>query len=185
MAATWSWYQTHGNSPGTAVSLGASGNLFNFKNHDDASASNYAAYPITAGNNSYTVWLRGNWSGTFNRISNVQFWRSSNFAPSTGLSIKWKNRDAYATPATTDIATDLSGVAIPTSDPGTGNVKLISTSHNSSGYTEGSGGFIDKSGSDVDSSGFSTYIVLQLQTTSEAGAGDASGCIFTLQYDES
>jgi hypothetical protein len=168
MAATFNWAQTHGASPGTAVDLGASGNLFNFKDIDDATAANYSTYPITAGNNSYEVWLRMHFTGSFNRVDNLQFWMSTDFSPNTGLSILWKgnNAGAYQTPIKT--ASTVADGAIPTSDPGTANVS-IGTSL--SGY--------------LDAAGYSDYIVLQLQTTVSAAAGDTSLAVFTANYDES
>lgn len=49
MAAVFQWAQRYGTSPGTLTALGVSGNLFNFKNADDATPGNYTSYPITAG----------------------------------------------------------------------------------------------------------------------------------------
>jgi len=168
MPATFNWSQTNGASPGTATDLGSSGNLFNFKNIDDATPANYSTYPITAGNNSYEVWLRMHFTDTFNKIDNLQFWMSTDFSPNTGLSVKWKgnNVGAYQTPtaSTSSVATG----AIPTSDPGTANVSI--------------GGSLAGS---LASAGYSDYIVLQLQTTASAIAGDTSLAVFTGQYDES
>lgn len=167
MAASFSWAQTYGAAPGTTVDLGESGNLFNFKNADDATPSNYADYPITAGNNSYEVWLRGHWTGTFNKIDNLQFWMSTDFSPNTGLTVKWAGNGVttYSTPtnSTSTIATE----NVPTSDPGTANVSI--------------GGSLS---GELTSAGYSDYIVLQLQTTTDAAAGDTSLAEFSLQYDE-
>lgn len=168
MAAEFKWAQTHGASPGTAVDLGESGNLFNFKNVDDATPANYSTYPITAGNNSFEVWLRLHLTGTFTVVDNIQFWMSTDFSPNTGLSIKWKGNNAgsYQTPTASTSSVATSG--IPTSDPGTANVSI--------------GGSL--SGQLV-AAGYSDYIVMQLQTTASAPAGDTSLAVFTAQYDES
>jgi len=168
MAATFQWAQTYGASGSeTTTDLGESGNLFNFKDADDATPANYTDHPITAGNNSYEVWLRGHWTGTFNKIDNLQFWMSTDFSPNTGLTVKWKGngQTSYSTPTsnTSTIATD----AVPTSDPGTANVSI--------------GGSLSGS---LTSAGYSDYIVLQLQTTAAAAAGDTSLCTFSLEYDE-
>lgn len=166
MSATFNWAQTNGTAGSeTTTDLGESGNLFNFKNADDATASNYVDYPITAGNNSYEVWLRGHWTGTFNKIDNLQFWMSTDFSPNTGLTVKWGTTQTYSTPtnSTSTIATD----NVPTSDPGTANVPI--------------GGSLSGS---LTSAGYSDYIVLQLQTTTAAAAGDTSLAEFTLQWDE-
>ena len=167
MAATFNWAQTYGTAPGSATDLGSSGNLFNFKNADDATAANYSSYPITAGNNSYEVWLRLHFTGTFNKIDNLQFWMSTDFSPNTGLSVKWKGNNAgsYQTPVAT--ASSVADGAVPTSDPGTANVSI--------------GGNL---AGEITAAGYSDYIVLQLQTTVSANAGDTSLAVFTCNYDE-
>ena len=166
MAATFTWNQRYGSSPGTATDLGISGNLFNFKKADDATAANYSSNPINAGDHSYEVWLRGKFTGTFNSIGNFQFWRSTNFSPSTGLAISWGQTSAYATPTSGD--STKATASVPTSDPGAANVGVGA----------------NPSGS-LSASGFTNYIVLQLDTTTAAAAGDTSLATFTLNYDES
>ena len=78
----------------------------------------YDTNPITAGKNSMEVYLKADFIGTFNNIDNAQFWRSTDFSPNTGLTLKWKlyGTAAYVTPvtATSTVADD----AIPTADPG-------------------------------------------------------------------
>jgi len=167
MAATFGWTQQYGASPGSASDLGISGNLFNFKNKDDATAANYSTYPITAGNKSFEVWLKAKFTGTFNKIENIQFWRSTNFSPATGLSLMWGpgGVSAYATPVSA-VAKAVSAIA--TSDPGSANVSI--------------GGNIT---GNLAASGYTDYAVVQLVTTSAAAAGDTSLAIFTLNYDES
>jgi len=166
MAATFAWTQENGASGSSSKSdLGASGNLFNFKNVDDATAANYTTYPVVAGTNSFDVWLLGKFTGTFNKVDNAQFWMSTDFSPNTGLPVKWSCQDAYQTPSTGDT---YASAAIPTSDPGSQNVSIT-------GDTTGC----------LEASGYTDWIVLQLQTTTGAAAGDTSLATFTLQYDES
>jgi len=167
MAATYNWNQNYGTSPGTPTDLGESGNLFNFKSADDATAANYTSNPIVAGENSYEVWLRAHFTGTFNTVDNIQFWMSTDFSPNTGLAVKWEGAEVtYATPVAT--TSTVATTAVPTSDPGTANVSI--------------GGSL---GGSLTAAGYSDYIVLQLQTTVSAAAGDTSLATFTLQYDES
>jgi hypothetical protein len=165
MAASFSWAQNNG--AGAVVTLlGTSGNLANYKNIDTTGIGDYAANPIQAGNNSFEVWLRGFFSGVFNRIDGLRFWMSTNFSPTTGLSVFWKGTQSiYLQPAagTSSIATS----SIPTSDPGSTNVSI--------------GGSL--SGSLV-ASGYTDFIVLQLRTTASAPAGDTSLATFTLSYNE-
>jgi hypothetical protein len=167
MSATFNWAQTNGAPAGTTTLLGASGNLVNFKNIDGAGTSNYATNPIPAGNNSFELWLRGNFSGVFNSVSNIQFWMSTGFSPSTGLTVMANTQQVtYAQPtsATSSIATS----AVSTSAPGTQNVSV--------------GGSLTSS---ITSSGYTDYIVLQLQTTTLAPAGDTSLATFSCSYIES
>lgn len=166
MAATFQWAQSNGAGE-TATDLGSSGNLFNFKTNDDATAANYSSNPITAGNSSMEVYLRGHFTGTFNTVDNLQFWMSTDFSPNTGLSVTFEptvGNQIYATPSTTDNG----NAAVPTSDPGTANVGIA-------------GSFAGQ----LTAPGYSNYIILQLDTTGSAAAGDTSLAVFTLQYDES
>lgn len=92
---------------------------------------------------------------------------STDYSPNTGLVVKAKtNQQVYGQPtnATSSIATSTIG----TSDPGTANVS-ISGNLNSS----------------LTTSGYSDYIVLQLQTTTAAAAGDTSLATFSMSYIES
>lgn len=172
MAATFNWNQTYGTSPGTATDLGSSGNLFNFKDADDATAANYSSNPITASDTadqgrSYEVWLRAHFTGTFNKIDNLQFWMSTDFSPATGLTVKWKgnNSGSYVTPVKID--STIATATVPSSDPGTANVSIgASLSGN------------------LTAAGYSDYIVLQLDVASTAASGDTSLATFSLQYDE-
>lgn len=165
MAASFEWAQTF-SAAATTVDIGVSGNIANFKNIDDATPADYAANPITAGNNSFEVWLRGHFSGVFNRIDGLRFWKSVDFSPNTGLSVFWSGlQQIFLQPAngTSSIATS----SVPTADPGTTNVTI--------------GGNL--SGSLV-ASGYSDFIVLQLRTASITPPGDTSLATFTLSYNE-
>ena len=166
MALTYNWNQRTGATAGTVTSdLGVSGNLFNFQNQDIASAAEYTAYPITAGNNSYEVWLRGHFTGSFNKVQNLQLWKSAGTL-GTGETLYWKDGgdNTYAAPLTTDALTD---AAVPDSDPGSSNVSINASQASS-----------------LSAAGYSDYIVMQLRTTTASEAGDTETFTFTLQYDE-
>lgn len=166
MSATFNFAQTIGAPAGSRSDLGSSGNLINFKNVDSIGTSDYSSYPISAGANSYEVWLQGHFTGTFASISNVRFWMSTDFSPNTGLTIKWKGtQTTYAQP--TSVTSSLATATISTSDPGTANVSV--------------GGSLTSS---LTTSGYTDYIILQLQTTGSAPAGDTSLAVFTLSYLE-
>jgi hypothetical protein len=166
MAATFNWAQSHGATP-TVVDLGASGNLFNFKDVDDATVANYSSNPVTAGQNSYEVWVRAHFTGTFNLIDNIQFWMSTDFSPNTGLTLKYKANNVGAHVPSVKTASTVATTAMPTSDPGTANVSI--------------GGSLS---GNLSAAGYSDYIVIQCQTTTAAAAGDSSLAVFSLQYDE-
>lgn len=166
MPASFSWAQTNGAPAGTTTLEGSSGNLIDFKNIDTAGTSLYQTFPIPAGSNSYEVWLRGFFFGTFNSITNLQFWMSTNFSPSTGLVVKvWTTQITYNQP--TNLTSSISTSTIGTSAPGAANVSI--------------GGSLTSS---ILSAGYSDFIVLQLQTQSNAPAGDTSLAAFSLSYIE-
>ena len=146
--------------------MGASGNLFNFKTEDSlASAADYTSYPITAGNASYEVWLKGHFTGSFNKVQNAKFWNSAG-GPDAGISIKWNGvTTAYVTPITG--ASTIATADVPTASPGSANVSF--------------GGSLDGS---ITAAGFSEFIIMQMQTTTAAVPGDTSIFTCTLTYDE-
>lgn len=172
MSASFSWAQTVG-APGAEVraDLGASGNLANFKGVDTIGTSDYAAYPIPAGQNSYEMWLQGHFSGSFNTISDLRFWMSTNFSNPTGLVVKGNTAQTlYQLP--TNASSSIAQSTLGTSDPGTRNVStsgsltssLVPHPTTSDAYTD--------------------YIVLQLQTLATAAAGDTSLATFSMSYIE-
>jgi hypothetical protein len=166
MSASFNWSQTVGAPAGTRQDLGSSGNLINFKNADSIGTSDYATYPVPAGSNSYEVWLQGHFEGVFNTIYDIRFWMSTDFSPNTGLVMRAKcNQQAYNQP--TNATSSIAASTISTSDPGATNVSI--------------GGSLTSS---LTTSGFTDYIVLQLQTTTAATAGDSSLATFSMSYIE-
>ena len=109
-------------------------------------------------------------SGTFTRIENLQFWKSTG-AYVTGETIKWTGeKTAYVAPTTTvSIYADTS---VPTADPGTANVSIGGTLSGSlSSTTAGNPGYSD-------------YMVLQMSITTAASGGVVNQKTFTFQFDE-
>jgi hypothetical protein len=165
MAAGFSWSIRNGAS-GTIVDLGTSGNLWNFKSVDDATAADYSASPIIAGQNSFEVWLRLHLNGTFTTVSGFRFWMSTDFSPNTGLAVFWAGQQVtYLQPAagTSSIATS----SVPKADPGTTNVS-----------------FAGSLTSCMVASGYTDHIVLQLRTGLNANPGDTSLATFSASYLE-
>ena len=165
MAATFNWAQRNG-AGGVSTDLGTTGNLWNFKSVDTAIVGDYAANPITAGQNSMEVALRGRFTGLFNKIEDVRFWHSTAFSPATGLVLKAKtNQVIYLQPST--VTSSIATSSIPVADPGTANVSIngsLTSCLTSSGYTD--------------------HVYIQLQTGTNAPAGDTSLAAFTMSYTE-
>ena len=167
MAATFQWWGEYGATASpTTADLGVSGNLFNFKTSNSlASAADYTSYPITAGNNSYDVWLKGHFTGSFNKIQNAKFYKSSG-ALGGEESIKFIGAvTAYHTPVTGN--SSYASADVPTTAPGSANVSFDS----------------DLAGN-ITGAGYSDFMILQLRTTTAAEAGDTATFTFTLTYDE-
>lgn len=182
MAATFAFDRDHGTqtgSPtkGTTRSTGVTD--VNWKN-SDTEATAYSAAPITAGNNSYDNWLFGHFSGTFNQISAGLFAHTAT-AFGTGLTLKGPpactgdgDRLLYTTPSATansNLSVDMtsavsigSGVAVcfgATGPEATGKAATMTTNPC-----------------------YTNYLTTQLQTASNAAAGDTAQVTLTLQYNE-
>ncbi len=175
MAATFVW----GEANGAGQTLTDNVTNVNWKNIDDATTA-YSSSPITAGNNSFSKWQYGHFTGTFNQILNGLFAHTAG-ALGTGLTLKGQpamtadgDRLTYSTPATAALAgltfDQTAVVAI-----GSGRaVWFGATSANGSG----------KAASMTTNPCFTNYLTSQLITTSSAAAGDITSVTLTLQYDE-
>jgi len=179
LAATYVWKEDNGTQTGSPLrgtTAGTTITTCNWKNTDDT-ATAYSSSPITAGNNSYSKYIYGHFSGTYNQLSAGLF--SAHTAPSgalaTGLTLVGKVSSTYATPATsalggspTDFTTAVaigSGLTVLFSDDGnpfTANPDATQTANPSA----------------------TQYLITQLQTTASAAAGDMATVTMTLQYNE-
>lgn len=189
--ATFNWGEDNGalsSSHGTTRS-GIGNSTYatdvNWKNADNCTANSgtaYSAAPITAGNNSFTKFQFGIFSGTFNQISaglfsaNTTSAGAAGSALATGLTLHGKVTTTYTTPA---ITTD-SGIGSP-------------TDYTSGGPAVGSGAAVlyhttGPEGSSptttLATSGYTQYLATQLQTTSSATAGDTATIYVALQYSQ-
>lgn len=178
MAATFEFMESNGTaagSPAAGAAETAARTEVNWKNVDDSTTA-YTASPIVAGNNSYTKYQYGHFSGTYNQILNG-LWAHTAGTFGTGLTLKGKvapNSNTYATPATTantDLTVDMtSAIAI-----GSGAaVQFGATSPQAAG----------KGASSTANPAYTQWLATQLQTTSGAAAGDTATATVTLQYDE-
>jgi hypothetical protein len=166
MAATYELSET--NLVGAVVTDGITS--INYGSNDSPNIV-VATYPITYGTNSFEKYIRLHFTNTFNKIENLQIWKSAG-AYVTGEGIKTNlttigySAASYATPtaSTSSVATN----AMPTADPTTANLGLA-------GSLSGS----------LTSVGYSDYWVTQLQTTVSTPAGNVNQKTYTIQYDES
>jgi len=181
-AATFEWEEDNGaatGSPAKGASRTAARTEVNWKNIDDSTTA-YSSSPITAGNNSYSKWQFGHFSGTFNQILSGLFAHTAT-AFGTGLTLKGTpactgdgDRLLYTTPATAALAglsTDMtsaiaigSGVAVffgATGPEATGKAATMTTNPC-----------------------YTNYLTTQLQTSGSAAAGDTASVTLTLQYSE-
>jgi len=175
MAATFEFVEDNGVATGSPLhgttSTGARTEC-NWKNVDDSTTA-YSASPVTAGQNSYTKYQYGHFTGAFSLISSV-LWAHTAGAMGTGLTIKGKVTSTYATPgpaANAALTVDMTAaIAI-----GSGQAVLLSTT----------GPYDASPTATLAAAGYTQYLATQLQTTNAAAPGDTAVATFTLQYSES
>lgn len=162
MSATFQWNQRTQSTGEAGVDIGITGNLFNFKNNDGVGATEYYLHPISKGENSYEVWNRVKFTGLFNNVSGLKFWLSAG-------ELREEEKIVFGTTPTfsnpDDEDTEITTIDVPTEEPETQNV-----------FFNGLDTLTEE--------GFSDYIVLQYQTTSEIEAGDTDDFVFSIYYDE-
>jgi hypothetical protein len=175
MAATFAFDEDYGaatGSPahGTSTATGVTNN--DWSNSADPTVA-YSTNPITAGNNSYDKWQFGHFSGTYNQILSG-LWAHTAGALGTGLTLKGKVGLTYTTPATAanaSLTTDMTSVIAI----GSGAAVLFgATSPQAAG----------KAASTTSNPAYSQYLTTQLQTASNAAAGDITSVTLTLEYQE-
>jgi hypothetical protein len=167
MVATFSWIEYNLTAGDTGVPTNLNLGSTNARNIQPS------LYPITAGTYSYSKWVRGNWSGTFTRVDNLQFWMSaSGSGYVTGESLlvsattsSYAGTSTYVAP--TNAADAQANNTMPIADPAAANI--------------GIGGSLTGS---LTSAGSSDFIVIQASITGAASAGPVQQKTFTLQYDE-
>ena len=168
MAAEFKWIQTTG-AAGSEIEVEKTDNshVASFQSIDTATEYGFEANPISAGDNSYEIFLQGEFSGTFTKIENLKIWKSSGTL-GDGVSIKYgsRHKDNYMTPV--DTISVIASTDIPNEEPTMQNVGVSG----------------DLSGS-LTAPGRTDYLVTQLQTTASAVATEINDVTYTLFYDES
>lgn len=174
MAATFEWNEDNGaatGSPAKGTTRNTAVTQVNWKNVDDV-ATGYASSPITAGNNSYTKYQFGKFTGTFNEI-NSAVWAHTAGTLGTGLTLNGVVTSTYATPATTANAAltqDMTAV-IAIGSGQTVNFSTVGPEGASPTAT-------------LTAAGYTQYLATQLQTTVSAAQGDTATVTLTLRYNE-
>ena len=184
MAATFEFEEDNGTQTGSPLkgtTRTAARTEVNWRNIDDSTTA-YSSNPITGGNNSYTKYQFGHFSGSFNTILSGLYAHTAT-AWGTGLTLKGQptctstaTALVYATPATSTLAaltTDMttaiaigSGVAVQFTATGPENSASASAASLATNPC------------------YTNYLATQLQTTSSAAAGDTVQVTMTLQYQE-
>lgn len=162
MAANFFWLERYGAAPGSTVDPTSYVHLLS-SDVASGNSTNYTNYPITVppsgSNYSYERFVRGKWTGTFNNIQNVKFWKSAG-TPGTGWTLNAGATTTYVSPVNT--SSGIASSAIPTS--------------------QGAGLTLTFDGT------YSAFAVVQAVVASTAGPGDcisSPGATFSLSYDES
>jgi hypothetical protein len=175
MPATFDWESDHGvatGSPAQGTTRATGRTETNWKNADDATTANTAA-PISAGNNSYTIYMFGKFSGTYTQIQNG-LWAHTSGTFGTGITLDGVVTSTYATPSTTTNAS-LTVNMTSTISIGSGQTVLFS-----SVGPQGA----SPSSSTTANPAYTQYLASQLQTTGSVAAGLTATATMSLQYLE-
>jgi hypothetical protein len=174
MSATFEFNEDNGaatGSPSKGTTRNTAVTQVNWKNVDNV-ATAYSSSPITAGNNSYTKYQFGKFTGTFNQIS-AGLWAHTAGTLGTGLTLKGVVTSTYATPSTTTNASLTQNMTTAISIGSGQTVNFSTTGPEAASPT-----------STLSAAGYSQYLATQLQTTGSAAAGDTATVTLTLQYNE-
>ena len=189
MSVTVTFVEFNGSTPETSQ---GSGPVISNINMGNADARNLvpATYPTIAGTNSYAKFIQAQWSGSFTKISNAKFWKSSGTYV-TGEGIYFSGSYSKISPSTTALP-NVGGKAvqlIPTSSPATANV-AFAKSNNRAAFTttDTTTGKIPNMGQAASSPGCysgsrSSTMAIQIQTTGSTPAGALNQKTFSLSYD--
>ena len=169
MVATFEWKVWTGSAAGTENPGSGSATHLNFHNDDTYGTSTdyqtkQIVVPASGTSYSYERWLSGRWSGTFNLIDNILYWKSAGTLSDVNLAINAGEAAAGVTPVV--IASTIATSAVPT--------------------TEGTAIDVTPSTPITSSPGYSDFVVMQLNVPSTVTTpGDIGVQTFTMQYDES
>ena len=158
-------------SPAKGTTRNTAVTQVNWKNVDDV-ATLPTASPITFGNNSFTKYQFGKFTGTFNQISSG-LWAHTGGTLGTGLTLKGVVTSTYATPSSTTNAAltqDMTSAIAITSGQA---VNFHTTGPEGASPT-----------ATLSAAGYTQYLATQLQTTTSAAPGNTATVTMTLRYNE-
>ena len=166
MGATFEFVESNATSGGTAqvaTVLGSGGNsvlLWAYKTEDTSGTTNYTGAPVTAGSYSYEKWLRGSFTGVFNTVNNIKYWKSAGSLAADGvIDLYSGTTNTWAAPGTA--ASSIANATIGTAQPGASNTPGSLTATGSSGF-----------------------VVLQARASTNAASGDSGTARVSMAYDE-
>jgi hypothetical protein len=175
MAANFEWDEDNG--AGKTQTHGVTN--VNWKNIDDATTT-YSSYPVTAGNNSYTKWQYGHFSGTYNQLLNGKFGHTVGTL-GTGLTLKSQpamtvdgDKLTYSTPSASILVALTNDMTSPNSIATSGIAVWFS----------GTGPEAAKTASTTANPAYTNYLTTQVITTPVALPGDSGIVTLSLVYDE-
>lgn len=174
MASSFSFYEDNGAGP--TRTLGRTG--CNWKNFDSSTDSDYATYPVTAGNCSFKKYQGGGISGTWNQVSNGKFGHTAGTLGSN-ISLYVRVASGYVVPNTGDITASGGYVNITTPSGIATAYQTIYFSSSPTGVPQGSITSAEANPT------YTCYWITQVQTTTGASPGDSATATLTFQYDES
>ena len=166
MVATFEWDEFNG--AGKTQTHGLSNG--NFGNHDEANLDiTVEDHKIPRGENSYSKYIVGHFSGTYTQIGpNGKLWKSGGSLPS-GITLKASMVNVYTAPTKTATG----DADIPTVEGSALEVHFGANEENAtSDYT-------------TENPAYSAWYRCQLQTTGSAPTGAMGAQTVTLKYDES
>jgi hypothetical protein len=174
MSATFEFNEDNGaatGSPAKGTTRSTAVTQMNWKSTDDVGTA-YASSPINAGQNSYTKYQFGQFTGSFTQISDGKWSHTLGTMPSN-TSLFGAVLSTYATPSQTSNAALVNDMTTIT-PIASGQTVLFSTVG-----PEGA-----SPTSTLSAAGYTQYLATQIRTNGLAASGDSGPITLTLRYNE-
>lgn len=174
MSSTFSWNKDNGAQTGspTAGATRATATDTNWKSIDD-NTTPFTSASVQQGQNSFEVWLSGQWGGTYSNIFSVLWAHTAGSFPS-GVTLKGVVGTAYTTPSQTtnsNLTVDMtSSIAIASGQ----SVNVGGTSPQAGGKTASTNA----------NPAYTQFLTTQAQLSTTATQGDSAVITETIQWNE-